>query len=192
MLDKNILFRQILLKTKDKLIQNWAPIISMLRNYEKISDNYKLYYKTNKNIFDSLKVIQENIKDWKRIETITLVKNENLDENILEFIIMSIIIENCSYFANNNHAILNIAEYITWIWIIPDSNHKRILISDLRNLYLKKENEQDIYIVKLFNLINKRNYSKLHNIVIIDDSLKELINENSYIKTLFQNTIILK
>lgn len=186
------LFNKLFKKSIEQLNLFWAPTNKMLFDYEKIKKNYKLYNKNNKDIFDILNSINKYIQDRKKMKAISIVVSENLKEDIVNYIIIKNLMELCDRFAKDKYFSLNLVEYHTWLSTLPTFSNNKIFIIDLRNLYLKKENEQEIFITKLIELINKRKGSNLYSIVILDDSLKEIIYPNQYIKNFFENTIIIK
>jgi len=186
------LFNKLFKKSIEQLNLFGAPTNKMLFDYEKIKTNYKLYNKNNKDIFDILDSINRHIKERKNMKAISIVINEELKEDIVNYITIKFLIELCDRFAKDKYFTLNLIEYHTWLSTLPTYSNNKIFVIDLRNLYLKKENEQEIFITKLIEVINKRKSSKLYNIVILDDSLKEIISTNQYIKNFFENTIIIK
>jgi hypothetical protein len=54
------------------------------------------------------------------------------------------------------------------------------------------ENEQEKFILNMFSYLAKRNTSKLNNIILINDGIKNIIDNNTTIHNLFKDTIIIK
>jgi len=71
-------------------------------------------------------------------------------------------------------------------------NTNQLFLADLRNLHLKKALDQETYLMKLINFTNKRLQSKLYNIIIINDSIKDIIENNDYITASIKSTLLIK
>jgi len=190
--NKKFLLRQSLSSTIKRLKSEWAPINSMSSNYSKVLENMKLWGNRFWNIFDLLDRIKKSIHNGEELNTIVIIRSDDFPEAMMDYIIMFMVTETAVFFAENGHLTLDIAEYMTWIWKEPYFNNKKILIADLRNLHIRKELDQEKYLLKLLQVTSKRMNSKLYNIIIIDESIKDLIQWNEYISTKIKNTILLR
>lgn len=192
MWNKNFLLRQSLSSTIKKLKSEWAPINSMSSNYSKVLENMKLWNNRFWDIFNLLDKIKKSIHNGEELNTIVIIRSDDFPEAMMDYIIMFMVTETAVFFAENGHLTLDIAKYMTWIWEDPYYNNKKILIADLRNLHIRKELDQEKYLLKLLQVTSKRMNSKLYNIIIIDESIKDLIQWNEYISTKIKNTILLR
>jgi len=190
-MDNITLYNRIITKSKDQLLKNWVPVIKIFKNYLKVQENFSLYSKNYKEVFEVLEKILEKIKENDLRQTITLVQSEKLPDVIIDYIIVSILSETALFYAKTGNMKLSIINYLSWLSDFPDKIHEKILYIDLRNLYLRNNKEQEKYLSYLLEYTNKRNDSKLINIIVIDDTVKDIIVNKNYIEDQIKNTIII-
>ena len=165
---------------------------TMISNYYKVLENKKIYKKNSSKYLEMAEKLKDMIINGGKLETITFVRNEWLNEIVIDYIIISIIMEYAKFIANKELILLWMWEYITWFWEYPEFNNNKILIADVRNLYVRKPLEQENFLLKLLTVFNTRKASNLLNILILNYSLKDLIKWNDFLNASIKNTILIK
>ena len=196
-MNKDFLFKQILSSTIKKLKIDGFPILKALSNYDKLLENKAIYNGTtnSKEIIEKTIIIGNVFKKGDANNTITFIENDITKGILLDYFVSNLIISIIEYYSNNEYSTTSIAEYINgikWINSISWYNNNKLVIVDLRNLYMLSEIEQEKFIINMFDFFNKRNNSRLYNIILINDSLRNIIKNNNTISSLFNNTIIIK
>lgn len=186
------LLKQILWSTIKKLKSMWFPILWVIWDYYKVSENMNIYKKSYPELIEYSEQLVNKISNSENINITTIFEKNNSSENIINYIIWTYIVEIATFFAKNMHYALETADYINWFEEeLLSFSHKKLLIVDFRNIHIRKPAEQEKMILYYLTLMNKRQSSKLYNIFIINDNILEIINSNTTIKSLIKNTKIL-
>jgi len=192
-INKDILLKQILSSTIKSLKLNWLNINLMYENYDKVIENINIYNNRYEKIFIQLENIKEKIVNGDELETITIIKGDNFISSVMvDYIIINLLLTIAEYFANNDYSTLNIVEYFTWLVEDITFSSKKLMIANVTDLYIRKNQEQELFLMKLFKILNKRIASRMYNILIINEELKDIINNNEWISASIKWTILFK